>query len=105
MKKLCKAWSSATLLMATLPNKYSATSRTLPDFQDRVRIGMKTIFNCSVYEGKIEQTDYLRSTSKVKNEIDFFLLYSKYHRSISFYPINPNLPGGADSNPLVVFIK
>ena len=65
-KKLCKAWESTLLLMTKLPSSSTITSNsTLGDFQRRVREGMKTYFNSTVYQGMITQTIYYKNSSKV----------------------------------------
>ena len=65
-KKLCKAWESTLLLMTKFPEtKIRTNNQTLAHFQQRVRSGMKTMFNSSVYEGFIPATNYSKNLSKV----------------------------------------
>jgi len=65
-KKLCRAWEATLLMMTKLPEKKLLTNtQTLAQFQQRVRTGMKTMFNSSVYEGLIPKTNYSKNMSKV----------------------------------------
>ncbi|XP_057310998.1 atrial natriuretic peptide receptor 1-like isoform X2 [Hydractinia symbiolongicarpus] len=80
-KKLCKAWEATLLMMTKLPAETTRTSNsTLADFHDRVRIGMKTMFNASVYHGIIDSTNYSKHHSKppkyAQNLYDAIMFYS-----------------------------
>ncbi|XP_057310994.1 atrial natriuretic peptide receptor 1-like isoform X2 [Hydractinia symbiolongicarpus] len=80
-KKLCKAWEATLLMMTKLPKETTLTSNsTLADFHDRVRIGMKTMFNVSVYHGIIDNTNYSKHHSKpptyAQNLYDAIMFYS-----------------------------
>lgn len=53
-------------MMTKFPEtKIRTNNQTLSDFQQRVRTGMKTMFNSSVYEGYIPATNYSKNLSKV----------------------------------------
>ncbi|XP_066910581.1 resact receptor-like isoform X2 [Clytia hemisphaerica] len=80
-KKLCKAWEATLLMMTKLPEKRLITSHeSLPEFQQRVRDGMKNMFNSSVYEGFIPATNYSRNMSKpptyAQNLYDAIMFYA-----------------------------
>lgn len=69
-KKLCQAWEVTLLMMTKLPSSSSSkpssiTYNNTMEFNVRVRRGMKSIFNATVYEGVIPSTNYFKNTSKV----------------------------------------
>ena len=68
-KKLCQAWEVTLLLMNNVPslkkNKTDFNETKEGLFNDRVRQGMKTMFNSSVYVGKMNGTDYDKAKAKV----------------------------------------
>ena len=66
---LCKAWESALLMMTRLPNSKSDEAKNkLDEFYAKVRRGMRTWFNSSVYEGTIKATNYSKKDSKPPNQ-------------------------------------
>ena len=79
---LCNAWESALLMMTRLPDTDSMDAKkTLSNFYDSVRKGMRKWFNSSVYEGTIKATNYSKEDSKPPNQA--MTLYD----AIRFYAI------------------
>ena len=65
-KKLCRAWEVTLLLMTKFPSDKKNETGAVASFNHRVKLGMKTIFNKSVYEGYIKDTNYSLNDSKVE---------------------------------------
>ena len=64
-KKLCQAWEVTLLLMTKISSSKKARTDTVASFNQRVKLGMKTRFNKTVYEGYIRDTNYRRNDSRV----------------------------------------
>ena len=65
-EKLCRAWEVTLLLMTKYPSDNKSETDAVANFNQRVKLGMKTIFNESVYEGPIKDTNYSKSDSRVE---------------------------------------
>lgn len=65
-QKLCRAWEVTLLLMNNLLSSKKNKTDAIANFNERVKLGMKTIFNESVYEGPIKDTNYSRNDSRVE---------------------------------------
>ena len=89
-KKLCQAWEVTLLLMNNVPspmkNKTDFNETKEGTFNDRVKLGMKTMFNSSVYEGKINGKDYDKADAKVQiHKICFVLFFCLYRWYYYYY--------------------
>ena len=62
-KKLCRAWEVTLLLMTKFSSSKKARTDAVASFNQRVKLGMKTRFNTTVYEGYIRDTNYSRIDS------------------------------------------
>ena len=56
-QKLCRAWEVTLLLMNNLPSSKKNKTDAIDNFNERVKLGMKTIFNESVYKGYVIATN------------------------------------------------
>ena len=65
-QKLCRAWEVTLLLMTKFPSNKKNETDAVASFNQRVKLGMKTIFNKTVYEGFIKETNYSRNDSRVE---------------------------------------
>ena len=57
-QKLCGAWEVTLLLMPKFTSNKKNEANVIANFNQRVQLGMKTIFNETVYEGYIKGTNY-----------------------------------------------
>ena len=64
-QKLCRAWEVTLMLMTKFPSSKKSETDAFANFNQRVKLGMKTIFNESIYEGYIKETNYSRNDSRV----------------------------------------
>lgn len=64
-QKLCQAWEVTLLLMPKSPSNTKHKADAVANFNQRVKLGMKKIFNKSVYGGYIKDTNYSLNESKV----------------------------------------
>lgn len=71
-QKLCRAWEVTLLLMTKFLLNNKNENDAVANFNKRVKLGMKTIFNESVYEGFIKDTNYSLMESSVTVSKFFF---------------------------------
>lgn len=57
-QKLCRAWEVTLLFMPKSPSNNKSKTDAFHNFDQRVKLGMKTIFHASVYEDYITGTNY-----------------------------------------------
>ncbi|XP_047143124.1 atrial natriuretic peptide receptor 1 isoform X1 [Hydra vulgaris] len=62
-KLLCQGWESTLLLMTKFLTASVDLEKSIEDFNNRTKAGMKTWFNSTTYEGFIPYTNYAKSKS------------------------------------------